>query len=385
MKILFFDFGAYTYDDVLDCFERAGIESRTVSYCFSDKNNDDFFIHRFSKFLKEDKYDAVFSVNFFPLVARCCYRENIKYISWSYDNPLNVPGIEKTLGLSCNYVFLFDRIQVEGYLRQGFDNVYHLPLAANVRRLDQIRLSAIEHKRFDSEISFVGKLYDSEFDGYMKLLSQRQRGFVEGINSLQQNLYGCYILDELIDEKRVNEINAYIKSVHPETSFELSPEALTYAMSARITRDERLLLLGLLSGKHQLKLYTREQNEILSKAECMGSCGYLEEMPRIFKASKININITLKMLQSGIPLRGMDIMGAGGFLLSNYQPELAEFFEDGREMVMYESVEDAVAKADFYLKNDELRMEIASRGHQKVSEEFSYESAFKTIFDTAKI
>ena len=40
----------------------------------------------------------------------------------------------------------------------------------------------------------------------------------------------------------------------------------------------------------------------------------------------------------------MDILGAGGFLLSNYQPELAEYFEDGKEVVMYHSRADLVEK-----------------------------------------
>ena len=55
----------------------------------------------------------------------------------------------------------------------------------------------------------------------------------------------------------------------------------------------------------------------------------LEELPCVFRYSKLNLNPTLKSIQSGIPLRALDIMGAKGVLLSNFQPELVEYFEDG--------------------------------------------------------
>ena len=140
MKLLIFEWaaGTYTYKDITETLDRMGISYRTVSYQFDDKNEDEFFVYRFFKVLDEDSYDAVFSVNYFPLVAKCCEDRSVKYISWSYDNPLDVPDIEKTLGLPANHVFLFDRIQAEGYQKMGFSNVHHMPLAVNCRRLDKM-------------------------------------------------------------------------------------------------------------------------------------------------------------------------------------------------------------------------------------------------------
>ena len=48
-------------------------------------------------------------------------------------------------------------------------------------------------------------------------------------------------------------------------------------------------------------------------------------------------------------------MGSGGFLLSNYQPELAEYFVPDRDVILYESIPDALAKADFYLAHEDAR------------------------------
>ena len=108
-------------------------------------------------------------------------------------------------------------------------------------------------------------------------------------------------------------------------------------------------------------------------------------MPQIFACSKINLNPSLRIIQTGIPLRAFDIMGAGGFLLSNYQEELLELFEDGIEVVVYESPEDAVEKIDFYLRHEDLRREIAERGKRKTFEEHSLQSRMETILRIADI
>ena len=73
-------------------------------------------------------------------------------------------------------------------------------------------------------------------------------------------------------------------------------------------------------------------------------------------------------------------MGCRGALLSNYQPELAELFEDGKDAILYESIEDALEKMDFYLKRDGLREKIARNGYQKVRERFTYPSRLAQIF-----
>lgn len=96
-------------------------------------------------------------------------------------------------------------------------------------------------------------------------------------------------------------------------------------------------------------------------------------MPAVFRGSKINLNITLRSITSGIPLRALDIMGAGGFLMSNYQAELSEYFIDGKDMVLFDSPEDMQWKIRYYLKHDDERQQIAKNGFEKVKRKFSYD------------
>ncbi len=380
MKLLLLEWSAYTQRDVNEILGENHVQFKSVSYCFKDKNKDDFFLHRFEKYLSHDQYDAVFTVNYFPLVAIACQNKGIPYISWSYDNPLNVPEIEKTLGLECNYVFLFDKIQVKQYRDKGFNNVHHLPLAVNTKRLKRISLSSYDWKKYKGDISFVGKLYPSAFLDLLNPLNEYMTGYLKAFVDAQFKVYGYYFLDELLTEPLMNKLNSQYEQQLGKGKFHISKEQISYAAASFLTRQERVLLLGILSKYYQVNLYSREEHPALSKVNYRGSAKYLEEMPKIFMASKINLNITLKILQTGIPLRALDILGAGGFLLSNYQEELAQYFVPEEEFSCYTSIEEAVVKAEYYLKNEEERKKIAQGGLKKASTEFSYEKRFQEMF-----
>lgn len=387
MKLLIFEWaaGTFTYNDMIGSFASKGISFRTVSYQFDDKNEDVFFEDRFLKVLSEDSYDAVFSVNYFPLVAKCCNLKSIPYISWSYDNPLDVPDIEKTLGLPCNHVFLFDRIQTEGYRKQGFSNVYHMPLAVNCERLETIKLTKQEQALYTADVSFIGKMYDSMFPQYRELMDDHTKGYIDAIVAAQSKVFGYWFAEELLTDDLMQRINDHFKELQPDTTFVLPREALAYAVAAQITKNDRLILLNLLAKRMKVNVYSWAKCDLLQNVNYMGSCDYYGQMTKVFKASSINLNITLKISQSGIPLRVMDILGAGGFLLSNYQPEIAENFINGEDVVMYESIEDAYEKALFYIEHDDLRRQIAVSGHNKAKEEFSYEKQLGRIFEISGV
>ena len=166
-------------------------------------------------------------------------------------------------------------------------------------------------------------------------------------------------------------------------AFHLSKEQLSYSMATNITHKERLTLLSLLAKRHQVKLYSGDTHPILKDVIFCGTTNYNGEMNKIFHASKINLNINLKISQSGMPLRTLDILGSGGFLLSSYQPELAEFFIPDSEVVFYSDIQEAVDKTSFYLANEDLRRQIALNGCQRALEEFNYTKLFTKLFKTA--
>ena len=142
---------------------------------------------------------------------------------------------------------------------------------------------------------------------------------------------------------------------------------------------ERKSLLSLLSENFHLKLYTHNPVPYMPGADYMGAVDPVTTMPYVFKCSKINLNISLRSIYTGIPLRAFDIMGSGGFLITSFQSDFLEYFEPDLDFVYYESPEDLVDKCRFYLTHDDTREKIARSGHDKVKAHHTYTARLEEI------
>ena len=112
-----------------------------------------------------------------------------------------------------------------------------------------------------------------------------------------------------------------------------------------------------------------------------GRVDYFHKMPLVFKQSRINLNISRRGIKSGIPLRAFDIMGCGGFLLSNFQADFLDDFVPGEDLVFYESKEDLLQKVDYYLDHEEERQAVAKNGHDKVAAGHTYRHRIREMLD----
>lgn len=147
-----------------------------------------------------------------------------------------------------------------------------------------------------------------------------------------------------------------------------------------VAYNERLHILQELSEHFSVSLYTRSSTELLPLVKDCGSVDYLTEMPIVFHNSAVNLNMTLKTIKTGIPLRVFDVLGCRGFLISNYQEEIAELFEDGKDLVLYHSQEELLEKVDWYLKHDTERKKIAANGYNSVKKNHTAMHRLKDLF-----
>lgn len=378
MNVLMYEWPSFTGDAIRKVFKENHINVETFYYYpLASLEEDDIFVDKFEKKIAEGAFDFVFSVNYIPVVAIACHNKDIPYVSWSYDNPLNISHIENTLHYPTNYVFLFDKSQAEGYIAQGFERIWHLPLAVDTNYYDTFKPGQKEFTKYKSQISFVGQIYNSTYPGLISPLGEFERKYLDSLINVQTDLYGAFVIDNYLNDDIINKINACYREKLDGSDFQITKKKLSYSMSTYVTFKERVAILSLLSKKFDVSLYSGDEHPLLTEARQKGRVDYSTEMPYVFKCSDINLNITLKCLQTGIPLRALDIMGCGGFLLSNYQEELLDYLVPDEDFVYYEDFKDAYSKADFYLKNDTLRKQIARNGYEKVKKYFSYEDRFE--------
>ena len=78
----------------------------------------------------------------------------------------------------------------------------------------------------------------------------------------------------------------------------------------------------------------------------------------------------------------MDIMGSGGFLLTNFQSDFLNHFIPDEDFVYYETIADMKDKVQYYLEHDEERKQIAKNGYQKVKETFTLKHCLQTMLQT---
>ena len=194
------------------------------------------------------------------------------------------------------------------------------------------------------------------------------------IIAAQLKVYGGYLIPDLVTDELLAELNdSYVKASGGKVS--ISRRELEFLLACETTGRERFLVLGLLSRHFATALWSNEKDERLTEVHYYGYADYYKQMPHIFHDAKINLNIALRVIQTGIPLRVLDVMGCGGFVLTNYREEIAEHFVNGAECVIYEDIEDMYAKAQYYLSHDTERRQIAANGLAKVQRDFTFEQA----------
>ena len=132
-----------------------------------------------------------------------------------------------------------------------------------------------------------------------------------------------------------------------------------------------------------------------------------EEMNRIFRNSKISLNISnskshdIRFVLSSfrnlrkyfrkrkdfsqVKARNFEIPFFGGFQLAEYVPGLDDYFTLGKEVACYKDVDEAELLIRYYLHNEEERERIRQQGHIKAFESHGYIHRLKEALKEIKI
>ena len=388
MKFLFLDSPSYGKEDIISAFSSIDMETELFYhekvFNFPCKEFDAYFDALASK----DTYAFCFSFNYYPSISNACSRNNMKYLSFVYDSPL-VSLYSYTLINPCNYVFLFDKTCYLTFANEGIRTVYYLPLCADTARLDALPpLSTDRQSLLSSDVSFVGSLYNEKHNllDRMTRLDDYTKGYLNGIMQAQQKINGYFFIEELLTPDVLDSMKKALEyRPHAYGTESVAYVYANYFLARKITATERQELLSSVSEHFDTKLYTHHATPSLPDIKNMGAVDYCNVMPYIFRNSKINLNITLRSIQSGMPLRAWDIMGAGGFLLSNYQADFLDYFVPGEDFDYYDGTENLLEKIEYYLSHEKERAEIAQNGYRKVKESHTYLHRVLTMLKTAEI
>ena len=388
MNILIYRYDSICEPDIINAFTQTGLNVIEETTEMNNKNlSSAERLSLVENILKTAHPLFVFSINFFPVIAEICHIYKTLYLCWTVDSP--VPELfSESVKLPTNRIFLFDRAQFDTFARYNPNCVYHLPLASCTERFDKVitSITDADRQRFSSDISFVGSLY-SEKNPMTQLntLPDYAKGYIDALVEASLKIYGYNPVENEMTDELAETIKSYAPTFYSPGATIANPDRYIAAHSyvgMQIAETERIRTLNTLAQFFNVDLYTRSDTSPLQNVHTHGSVATLTEMPKIFHLSKINLNMTIKPIQTGLPLRIFDILGCGGFLMTNYQTELTEHFEIGVDLEAYASMEELIDKCAYYLEHEDIRKQIALNGYRKVSANHTYIHRIKKMIET---
>ncbi len=389
--IMVYKWNAHGESALIKAMESLGVHVISFDKRLRDFHADAMFAAVFMNWIHYYKVAAVFSFDYFPLISSICEVNKIPYLAWIYDCPMYTL-MSPTLSNSFNYIFCFDEAYTVRLQQEGAKNCFHFPLGVSVEGMEKAinRADEAERAKFRSDISFVGKFYNGSENYYRKVcFEEYTRGWLEGLIEAQRKIYGYNFVRESLPQKIIEEIIAkcdiYLGKLYRNEPSYLAADVINIEIAAREREDT----VALASRERQVALYTPpDLPEKLASISDILNKGYADretQMPLVFHESRINLNVTSRTIETGIPQRVLDILACGGFCLTGYQPEIDVFFKDGEELVMYTDGEDFLGKLRHYLENEQERSRIAQRGKEAVREKFSLIKRVKEMLEAVGI
>ncbi|MCR4739810.1 MAG: glycosyltransferase [Lachnospiraceae bacterium] len=408
LKAVVYRYNSICEPDIIEGFERMGLsvieiteEMHLKSILPSER------VKLVDRAINEHSPLFVFSVNFFPDVSDICSIHGTFYLCQTVDSPV-MTLFSGSIKHETNRIFLFDRAQYLRFKRYNEKNIFHLPLAANVKRYDGVisGISDGDTEKYSCDISFVGSLYNEKCELDRISLSEDSLRCIKALIDSQKGNYEVSFIEEALrdltrgggcedgeypaadkrDFRAFVDMMTELKESLPEVfRFDKPVEpadlyiAAHYLIGYKLAQTERIETLNALAEKYRVTLFTRSDTSGLEGVTVRDGVSTHTEMPKIFHLSRINLNMTIRPIITGLPLRIFDIMGCGGFVMSNHQEEIPELFEVGREIETYKSREELLDKCAYYLSHEEEREKIAKRGYEKTSSKYTWDHRLKEM------
>lgn len=279
-------------------------------------------------------------------------RVSIPTVLMCQDN-LSVPFKHKH---SCK---LFDLVwllssETEYLFKKWGANTCYLPYAAN----PFIFKPSSEDEHFDYDVTFIGTLY-----GMRKNVLQNLQN-----HSIKLKVYGRETQNHTpVKNLKVDPLEKF-KTALELTKFKIGRRALTAAFKKSLQRDEI---------------------NVIKNIEISNQIPF-ERIQDIYSQSKLSLGSfelwNTYVLDSPVyklHLRTFEIPMSGGLQLANNIPELHALFEDKKEILMYNSIDELIDLVKFYAsdKRDTLRKEMKHNARLRSESEHSWIKRFNTLMD----
>ena len=385
MKILYV-YGMEQTKDIIYNLHKLGYDAEEYPRKQEPSMLDDEEMEKLTAYVKKHRITHLMSIHLIYNLAYVAYRTGTKYVSIIWDAPYI--KLYTPFGRMDNcYFSVFDKLDYERFQKAEIPHVLYQPLAVNQDNIRRWNLKEKLKGKYRDDISFVGSLYDSNsYDRELSGMPQYlQNYFISIFEEAAFHWDGINRVYGKTDGVILEHIRKVIPGFDLDNKYDIDDIKFfeILYLIRKIANIERTCVLNTLGEAFPVTLYTNAGTDtaMLPSVKVMPPVQPGLSLLTVYACSRINLNISLKGIEGGTPQRVMDIIAAGGFILTNYCAETAELFEEDKEIVMFRSPEELMEKADYYLSHDEEREKIVRAGYEKVLNCYTYEKKLKQLME----
>lgn len=196
--------------------------------------------------------------------------------------------------------------------------------------------SIILDQRFHKErISFLESLVNDQID--INLLVNLNTNSSRGLRVRQM----AYILSKTFDKVGLKSINQNIKSFNKVNKLQYFPSSSSVSKKLKAQIKEPVFGLQMFEALAQSRISFNIHGDIA-----------------------VNFVANMRMYEA---------TGMGSCLLTDWKPDINNYFKDGDEVVSYKSFDDAKEKINYLLKHPEVLEDIAHKGQQRTLTDHTFE------------
>jgi len=343
---------------------------REEGYCVYTFDAERLAVEELELVVEEFCPDVVCGINYVNGLAEFCAGRGFSYLCWEIDPATDEPQPMEA-DVCHAHVFTYRAANVECFRRAGFANVEYLPLAADPSRRQPLELSPGERTTYGSSVSFVGaSLMENVVEFQASFLRQVElwrpesgdlgRAALFEVVRGQRADFSTYLVPELL-EAQLGGFRAHcLGQGQPD------PALLIAEVCAA---EKRLNYVAELAG-HGMAVWGDQGWAQLEQhgVDYRGPARHEYDLPRIYNATRVNIDIGRLYQGDIVTMRIFDILACGGFVLAEHSQALAELFEIDLEIASFRTLEELDEKLRYFLAHPDAARGIAERGRRAVLE-----------------
>lgn len=307
----------------------------------------------------ERRVDFVVSINYVGFDRAGAFAELVHTLRL----PVALWFVDSPLFFATGYIappetassFLWDRTHAKAFAGWGAHDVVHLPLGCEPTRFAPPAAGA-QNAAAPCTYAFVGSS--------MRALEARWRQRLHADELAMAEAMAARLRQDR------SALHALVRD--PQPPVDRRTLALAWANCAA-SRPYRTALLRALP-QPALHVYGDDGwAQELPAAHHGGPVAYGEALAARYRASAVNVNATIVQMPSAVNQRVFDVPAAGGFVLTDAQPELHEAFDvDAGEAVCYANGAELAELAARYAADARARAQVVARAQRRILAEHTY-------------